>query len=254
MIEMKCICGTEFVLHKRPLLNRQTKYPQWVHLCKSCFSRKLIESGTRKNWSQYNPKLKGISLDERLGPEKSRLAKVKLASHPGPWLGKHITPKMKKAISRAHKGKSLSDEHRQRLSQCNSGKGNPMFGKPAPKGSGRSSCAGYFGQIHFRSFSELSFLVKFPESRSAEHFKTYYNLESRLRSYHPDFICNGIIYEVKPDRMKKIPVNQLKFEAAEKTWANFKVVSPGIDFPFLTSEQVGTLEQSGRVRFTRRKF
>jgi hypothetical protein len=248
------------VATRRLLKNRASKYPRWVkRLCKKCFSRYLLRTGHRKIWSIYNREQTGKTYVDRYGPELSEQIKAKLARHPGPWKGKHITSKMKLAVSKARKGKTLlefvgsakSARWRFNMSKAFSGERNPMFGKPAPLRSGRSVCSGYFNGVYFRSFSELCFLVSHPTAKSAEHFTAYFQFNGRLKSYHPDYIDGTKIYEIKPKAMIKIPINQLKFQAGASEWSTFQVVSPGVDFPWITYQLLFDLEEHGHIRFTR---
>lgn len=245
-------CGHTASLSLRAMKQRSINYPEHVGLCRSCFSKKLIILGHKKGWVDYNAGNSGKSFEDRFGKVKSRAIKRKLASHPGPWLGKSITPAMKSAISLAHKGKRLSESHKRKLSKAFSGSGNPMFGKPAPKGSGRSSCSGHFGGVYFRSLSELSFLVSFPTARSAEHLKINFRWKNRDRTYRPDFILGSCIYEIKPAALVGLPLNRVKFKAAKAAWkSRFVVKCPGIDYPWVATKEIDKLVESEMLRFTR---
>ena len=71
------------------------------------------------------------------GKRRSEETKVKIGqaskerwSNPGnhPMYGKHHTEESKEKMSESHKGKILSDEHKEKLSKANSGENNPMYG------------------------------------------------------------------------------------------------------------------------------
>ena len=66
---------------------------------------------------------------------------------------------------------------------------------------------------------ELSFLVRNEnlKLKSAEGISIrYFNFAGTVRSYHPDFICDNVIFEIKPKHLCKAADNKLKFAAAEK--------------------------------------
>lgn len=71
------------------------------------------------------------------GKQRSEETKVKIGqaskdrwSNPEnhPMYGKHHTEESKEKMSESHKGKTLTDEHKKKLSKANSGENNPMYG------------------------------------------------------------------------------------------------------------------------------
>ena len=71
------------------------------------------------------------------GKQRSKETKVKVGqaskerwSNPEnhPMYGKHHTEESKEKMSKSHKGKTLTDEHKAKLSKASSGENNPMYG------------------------------------------------------------------------------------------------------------------------------
>lgn len=231
-------------------------YPEHTwSLCKSCLTRYLIAAGIKTGWPSY----KGLSMEERYGRRKAEKIREKLKQQPGYWAGRKLPKSMKNAISAARNGVSFAQlvgeskaaEWRSKISDSLSGTGNPMYGKTAPKGAGRSVCSGHVRGVYFRSFSELCFLLHNPEAKSAEHLSVSYTWNDSARTYHPDFICDSVIYEIKPARMIGLKINCAKFKAARKKWPNFVVQSPGVDFPWSDPCALSSLVDSGDIALTR---
>lgn len=114
--------------------------------------------------------------------------------------------------------------HGKKISQRVSGKNNPMYGKPSPKGSG-NGWSGWYKGWFFRSLKELSYMINVIEKNhykweSAETGKfriKYIDYNGRERTYNPDFLINDkILIEVKPIRLMGTPSNVIKKEAAIK--------------------------------------
>jgi hypothetical protein len=104
-----------------------------------------------------------------------------------------------------------SIEIKAKLSKINSGENNPMFGKPAPQGSG-NGWSGWYNGWFFRSILELSYMIKVIERYSmkwetGENHKykiPYTDTYGVCRNYFPDFIINDkYIVEIKPNRLIK---------------------------------------------------
>jgi len=148
-------------------------------------------------------------------------------------------------------GSEKADKIRTKLKIASSGSRNGMFGKPSPKGAGKSSCSGYLDGVYFRSFSELSFLVAYPGAESAENVLIQYLLDGKERTYRPDFIVDSFIFEVKPEALTKTRINQIKFQAALAIMPSFAVVCPRLHFDLIPDQLVQDLENSGRLQFTR---
>lgn len=151
------------------------------------------------------------------------------------------------------------NQQKQKLSKASSGSNNPMYGRPAPKGSG-NGWKGHYKGIYFRSLRELSFLVNYVErfklkceSLERGQYKIQYKCPmGDTRNYFGDYLINGKYFvEVKPKRLQKSPVNSCKFEAAERFCKErgliFKVIDPKLDF-----EQIKDLYNNDLIKFDER--
>lgn len=107
-------------------------------------------------------------------------------------------------------GKDEADKRNSELSKKKSinstGKNNPMYGKPAPQGSG-VGWKGWIDGSFFRSLRELQFILNNPDCISAEtKFWTaeYTDYTGSARTTRPDFVDNSakIVYECKPLRLR----------------------------------------------------
>jgi len=113
------------------------------------------------------------------------------------------------------------EKNKKTSEQCR-GLGNPMYGKPPPKNSGKGY-AGYYNGHFFRSLNELKYIKFLIENnynwRSAERKEfaiCYIDEDGEYRHYFPDFFVNeNKIVEVKPKRLMKEKINILKAEAAK---------------------------------------
>jgi len=110
------------------------------------------------------------------------------------------------------------------------GEKNGMYGIPPPHGSGNGWC-GWYNGIHFRSILELSFMIKMNKenkvfkSAESKEFEIKYIKNGINRTYRPDFICDNKIIEIKPKNLINTVDNKLKFEAANKKFDNFVILT-----------------------------
>jgi hypothetical protein len=121
-------------------------------------------------------------------------------------------------------GKHHTKEALEKISFHSKGKNNPMFGKPAPNGSG-NGWANWYKGFHFRSLRELQYYISeidekgiLFESAQKKSFRIpYTSYDGTDRSYQPDFLIDGrILVEVKPINLWNTTLVKLKKEAAEK--------------------------------------
>ncbi len=145
-------------------------------------------------------------------------------------------------------------------SKNSSGKNNPMYGKPAPKGSG-GGWGGWYQNWYFRSLRELSYVISVLEKtgqkwESAENNKfsiPYINYDGAPRTYRPDFIVNGtVLVEVKPKRLMETPTNLLKKQAAIRFCKDNGLEFKMVDVKLLETDQFVSLYRDGKVRFNKK--
>jgi hypothetical protein len=177
-------------------------------------------------WVKYNKKQKGKTWEERFGEEKAKQIKAK-------------------------------------LSKASSGENNPMYGKPAPSGSG-NGWAGWYKGWYFRSLKELSYVINVLEkqnlnwiSAETKEFRIEYKdpISGNERTYHPDFFANNTIIEVKPERLKNALYSKAKREYAEifcknRNW-NYKFETEKT-FVMLTNEEIKVLHDTKQIKFIER--
>jgi hypothetical protein len=111
-----------------------------------------------------------------------------------------------------------------RKSQNASGSKNPMYGRPAPHGSG-GGWSGWYKGWFFRSLRELVYMITVIEREghswvSAEKKALrvgYIDEGGQARNYYADFFLDGkVLVEIKPEPLTKTIRNKLKAVAAEK--------------------------------------
>lgn len=136
--------------------------------------------------------------------------------------------------------------HKKRLSERYSGENNPMFGKPAPNGSGNGWKSHYKG-IFFHSLRELCFYIEATEKNELKcerinllkKYRVSYKDKNNIsRTYTADFIINDdTIVEIKPVKLQNTICNLEKFKAMEKFCSEnnlkFKIIDQAIDINIL---------------------
>jgi hypothetical protein len=158
------------------------------------------------------------------------------------------------------KADRLMSDLRKRKSVETSGKNNPMYGRPAPQGSG-NGWSGWYNGWYFRSIKELSYMIRVIEAnnfrwRTAESRDlniVYVDYDGRERTYRADFLIDEkILVEVKPRKLFDTPKNKRKKEAAiafcKKNGYEYRMadVKP-IDFVTMLA-----LQENGHVVFLQR--
>lgn len=220
--------------------------------CRSCsasrgsgplnpFYGKKHSSETKERMSQAR-----FKNEAKKTPEEARAFKQKMQEV---WR-EHHEGKPRKSVYQyqlENHGKEYADQKladfRSATSRNNSGTGNPMYGKPAPKLSGTGWQGHYLGRW-FRSSRELQFMLNNPTAVTAESNKfraKYTDWEGTPRTTVPDFFVEdtGTVYECKPARLHKSPSVVAKVEA-QRTLAStlgykHELVDPGVvDYDQLT--------------------
>lgn len=155
------------------------------------------------------------------------------------------------------KANLMLDEYKKKISNKYSGKGNPMYGKPSPNGSG-NGWSGWYKGWFFRSIHELSFMInvierfnfKWVTGEKKEHIIQYYDFNNKLKNYFPDFILNEkYVVEIKPKRLFNSFVVKSKSKAAKeychKHGLKFKLICPNI----IKTEIIKSKIENGEIVF-----
>jgi hypothetical protein len=158
-------------------------------------------------------------------------------------------------------GKEVADEKlksvKAKLSILNSGSGNPMFGKPSPKGSG-NGWSGWYKGWYFRSLRELTYMIKIIErfnlkwvSGESKKYKiSYQDFKGSDRNYFPDFIINGkYIVECKPKKLWTSDNVIRKKNAAIEYCLRNDLIYKMVDIGKISDEEIKTLKENGFIIF-----
>ena len=243
------VCGLEFCRRfYRITVKNPGKY------CKHCATviriREYNKSQTGKTWEE----LHGKEAAEKMKVNASkRLSKRRKSGDLQNVTWSVINKSNKGKTFEEIYGKEKAAELKEKLSERFSGENNPMFGKPSPKGSG-NGWSGWYKNFYFRSLLELSFLIREQrELKSAESIKIpYIDFDGTARTYHPDFICENTLIEIKPKKLLGTATNKLKFEAGKKFCENndfqFKILTED-DIEKLSDEEIQQLYDSHLIKF-----
>lgn len=149
------------------------------------------------------------------------------------------------------------DAYRLRRKGLNAGALNPMFGKPAPQGSG-NGWSGWYQGFYFRSLRELSFITEIIEPQSLA-WKTaesqsltisYVDPMGRSRTYRADFVVGGNrLIECKPRKLWRTPSVLAKTKAAVAFCSTRGWIYRLVDPPLIPFEKLEGMHASGAVVF-----
>jgi hypothetical protein len=241
MFELQCNCCGDVVTYKSKEIYE--KYLESNNArCASCRSKQSLDAGLPAVFERTCPlcdtlvKHKSIKHGSIAKAENRPCRscavtlshqndKGRLRGENNPMFGKGYTKVWKETLSKKEFDDRLS-KHKKSLSDKLSGVGNPMYGKPSPKGSG----LGYSGRwkgVYFRSFLELAFLESYferhnnlPKSAETSRYKI---LLSSGSNYFPDFEgSDGSIYEIKPSKL--LEQNKEKLDAGRARFGSSYIV------------------------------
>jgi len=211
---------------------------------------KLINIGKRKHpnsGKKYSHDRKKICVNINI--KEGKLNGMFCRSNYNIWLEKY--------------GKEIADkkliEFKAKISKATSGKNNPMYGRPAPQGSG-NGWQGYYNNLKFRSLLELSFLINIcerfnfkVESCENSKFRVNYKIDGVDRTYYPDFILNDLyVIEVKPKNLHNSRIVKIKEKYARKQFESFGLKYKMIDCKRIDNFKLKELVDSGQVVFDKR--
>ena len=185
--------------------------------------------------------------------------------------GKHRTDEQKKSMSVKMKGntnflkngspwnKGLPTEMQPMYNKPGRvlrGKDNPMFGKtPSPNcGFG---IKGYFNNKWFRSSLELFWLLYWHSEGHTvvgcenKEYRVQYTLNDKIRHYTPDFMVNGIIYEIKPVSRINEEIVLVKFNALKNKFSNSMIITELEIKEFLRDMDMNYIENLIRIGILR---
>lgn len=266
-IEVTCDeCGKTYtsVLRRR---NDRFKI-RGCDLCQSCAMKKDYESSKRHScFSEYNKTIFSGPWEKRYGEEKAARLKKQMSEltkgKNNPMYGKYTDGQRRafencvlynirgKTIDEIY-GKERADEIRNKISNALLGEKNPMYGKPAPNGSGYGHSGRYLDKLYFRSLMELSFILihSNEEIKNAEYISIPYEFNGIERTYHPDFLIGNTIYEIKANWQKDSDINRKKYLAAtefcEKNNYIF-IIQTEDDIPYLRKSKIKQLMDDGII-------
>jgi hypothetical protein len=155
------------------------------------------------------------------------------------------------------KADELDKKRKEKWSKLNSGKNNPMYGKPSPQGSG-NGWSGWYNNYYFRSIKELSYIIKILERfnldwKSAESIKIKYSFYGKDRTYCPDFIINSkYLIEIKPRRLWNTPNIIEKRKAAELYCKENNLIFKIRDIKPLKNKKIQELVDNGQIKWLKR--
>lgn len=159
------------------------------------------------------------------------------------WVSKYGIEEAKKRLLESSKKKG------------HSGKKNPMWGKPAPQGSGLG-WKGWYNGFFFRSIRELVFLIEletqkriFVSAETSFFSIVYIDYDGSEKTYRPDFfVDNKYLYEIKPKRLWNTPKCVAKKNAAleycKKQGFEYVLYDPIIDF-----DSVSEKDRTGQIKW-----
>lgn len=154
-------------------------------------------------------------------------------------------------------GKEVADSKLEKLKEGRrsrmAGSGNPMWGSPAPLGSG-GGWSGWYNGLYFRSLLELAFMLELDTrgvnyvSAECLRFRVHYTYQGKDYTYYPDFYLpeeDGVV-ELKPLRRTQEGRFLAKKEAASKMF-NYRVVTD-VEVPKITRDQLKQLVDVKKVK------
>jgi hypothetical protein len=183
------------------------------------------------------------------------------SSRPGKLNGMYGTSIFKRWIEKY--GRNVANSKllvlKEKLSKRFTGENNPMFGQPAPTGSG-GGWGGWYKDWYFRSLRELSYVIYVLEKQQIEwvsceshRIMIPYVFDGRNRTYTPDFLVDGNkLVEIKPKQLMEIGINCAKRDAAKVYCDDKGWIFSMVDVKNISLNELIQLHRNGLVRFNKK--
>ena len=231
-------------------------------VCQSCRAK---ERANRPEWRKAtSERQKGTRMGEDnpfYGKKHSVEAKELIKKH----RANQVIPKgdENKMFGKTYEdmyGEERANEIKAKLSKLNSGESNPMFGKPAPQGSG-NGWSGWYNDWFFRSILELSYMIKVIErynmkwenGEDRKNTISYTDKDGIVRNYHPDFIINNkYVVEIKPTNLMKTLKVMEKVNAGIEYCSKNNMIYKITNVPPLTTTEFRELIDTNKIKLTKR--
>lgn len=252
VVRVRCDeCSSEFDIKYKALALKK-----FGEMCKSCSIRTAQRLRERTPTSlETKAKLSAAFTPELRAAFSKRFSGEGNAGYrSGKWAGKNSKHNAHLAAWRGKTNVEIYGEVKakaisKKLSEKCRGSRNPMYGKPAPIGSG-NGWSGWLNGRYFRSLLELSFMIKMPSAVSAEKLSIPYLHNERQRTYRPDFILGDKIIELKPKALLSSAENLLKFKAAKERFGDRFMILTEDDICKISVDDLAILVQQGLVKLT----
>lgn len=246
-IELTCeSCGDTFIRnkyhHKKSMKNWDGRT-----YCKPCAMRFNSHNNKEKQRITHIEKMRGMSAEEK----KQKYGHDYWKNVAG-FIAQQKSKDGHSEQVRNTIERMTDAERREKYGQP--GERNPMYGKPAPEGSG-AGYSGWYNGIFFRSKMELSYLIFVGTDRvipAESVFKIkYVGANGTNRTYRPDFIVDkSTIVEIKPSALVESVENTLKMDAAAKFFRDsayeYRSVTEN-DFPIITFDKMWSMYNDGEI-------
>lgn len=151
----------------------------------------------------------------------------------------------------------------EKQSKKTKGKNNPMYGKPAPKGSG-NGISGWYKGWYFRSLRELSYMINVIEKeghkwRSLDNTSDfrikYIDTNGHERSYCPDFLIDDkAIIEIKPKKLQELDNVVRKENAAILFCQTRKLTYVKTDIEIMDFSILSSMIENKTITLTEKSF
>ena len=93
------------------------------------------------------------------------------------------------------------------------------------------------------------------ETKKIDFTKSLIDFDGKERTYHPDFIEDNKLYEIKPQNLVDTATNKLKFEAAKKYCEEnmlIFIIETENSIQKLSDEEIKILHDNNEIKFIER--